>query len=159
MTSGRIDVRDIAGGLRLRTTAGAMRMTGVSGAVWARSLSGTITGAALTAPTADVAVTSGAVRLSGRRVPRRLLAVLLVIALVATGTAWFLLRGKDAVVNGSAGVDTRGWEATSDAGKIRVWRFSVDDGPDGAQSAVDLRRGPGSGTWAMALATLRSPDR
>lgn len=63
VTSGRIDVRNLAGGLHLRTTAGVVRMTEVSGEVWARSLSGTITGAALTAPTADVAVTSGAVRL------------------------------------------------------------------------------------------------
>jgi putative adhesin len=63
VASGEIDVRNIAGGLRLRTTAGIVRMTGVSGRTWARSGSGIITGAALTAPTVDAGVTSGEIRL------------------------------------------------------------------------------------------------
>ncbi|MGH3374612.1 MAG: hypothetical protein ACRDP6_07725 [Actinoallomurus sp.] len=63
VASGRIDVRNIAGGLQLRTTAGAVRMTDVSGGIWARSVSGTITGAALTTPKVDAGVTSGAIRL------------------------------------------------------------------------------------------------
>lgn len=74
VTSGKVDVRDLAGGVRLRATAGVVRMTRVSGAIWARSESGTITGTALTAPTVDTAVTSGRIRLGFTGPPERVTA-------------------------------------------------------------------------------------
>lgn len=74
VTSGKVDVRNIAGGVHLRTTAGVVRMTGVAGGIWARSVSGTITGAALTAPKVDAGVTSGAIRLGFTGPPERVTA-------------------------------------------------------------------------------------
>jgi hypothetical protein len=74
VTSGEIDVRNIAGALHLRTKAGVVRMTGVSGGIWARSGSGMITGAALTAPKVDAGVTSGEIRLGFTGAPEQVAA-------------------------------------------------------------------------------------
>jgi len=80
------------------------------------------------------------------------------VVLLAVAATVLVLRDDEAVVNGSADVDTSGWQASSDVGDVRVLRFSLSDGPEGADSAVDLRRGPGTGKWALALARLRQPE-
>jgi hypothetical protein len=124
VTSGKIDVRNIAGGLHLRTTAGIVRMTDVSGGIWARSRSGTIAGTALTAPKVDAEVTSGQIRLGFTGPPEQ------VTAATASGTVsigvppGFRYRVGGTTASGSRHVDP----ALVDAGSSRIITLTAVSG-------------------------------
>jgi hypothetical protein len=124
VASGRIDVRNIAGGLHLRATAGVVRMTGVSGRVWARSDSGTITGTALTAPNVDAGVSSGAVRLGFSGPPER------VTATAASGAVSIgVPPGSRYRVGGTTGSGARHVDPTLvDAGSSRAITLTTGSG-------------------------------
>lgn len=66
--------------------------------------------------------------------------------------------GANGVVNSQAAAGLNGWSADSAAGPVQLTRVSLTAGPDGATSAVQLRREGGNGDWAMALAKLDAPD-
>src|SRR5438067_833186 len=83
--------------------------------------------------------------LKGMMVGAIVLALLVVTAVVGLPR----LRGDfNAVVNGSAEVNAAGWQAASDGGEVGVQRFTLQDGPKGLHTAVDLRRAEGQGSWA-----------
>lgn len=66
--------------------------------------------------------------------------------------------GPNSVVNGQVAAGLTGWTADSAAGPVKLTRVALAGGPDGAASAVDLRRDGGKGDWALALAKLDAPD-
>jgi hypothetical protein len=63
----------------------------------------------------------------------------------------------ESVVNGSGATNTTGWRGASNAGPIGIKALGGVQASFGATTGVQLSRGSGPGTWAYALAELRSP--
>jgi beta-glucanase (GH16 family) len=61
------------------------------------------------------------------------------------------------VHNPDANVDLSGWSVSSDAGVFRMARVGASSNPAGTSTAVDLQRGSGTGSWAVALVALNAP--
>lgn len=68
------------------------------------------------------------------------------------------VASAEAVPNGSASSDTTGWSASSAAGPVRTSRATDLAGPFSGSTAMNFSRSGGSGSWAFALGTLRSPE-
>ncbi|MFI5842541.1 glycoside hydrolase family 16 protein [Catenuloplanes sp. NPDC051500] len=98
---------------------------------------------------------------------RGLFAAALVIAtLVLPGTPGALAAsasgapgasGAEGVLDGSVAAATHGWTASAVTGGIGLRRVTGVTGPFTAKTAMEISRGSGTGSWALALAPMRNP--
>jgi beta-glucanase (GH16 family) len=80
---------------------------------------------------------------------------LVVVALSVTSG---LTSSREDVLNPSAATNLSYWSASSDAGEMSLSRVTVQHGPGGVSTAVEVRREGGEGNWAFALCGLRRPE-
>jgi hypothetical protein len=81
--------------------------------------------------------------------------VLLFLSIVTINEA----RARDeAVLNPSAEAHLSDWRAACSDGPMSLARVEIDDGPDGASTAVEVRHPGGAREWCMALVGLRDPQ-
>lgn len=115
----------------------------------------------------DVAASSGpapraepSVRRGDRPRRRRLCLIAVAFLALMAGTVAVVgfQREGDRVANGNATYDVEGWSVRSDAGPMSVKRVRIADGPNGINTAADIRRqGTAQGSWARTMISLRNP--
>ncbi|GAA3348135.1 hypothetical protein GCM10020358_65430 [Amorphoplanes nipponensis] len=75
-----------------------------------------------------------------------------------TATTAAATTGADLVVNGTGALGTVGWSGGSEAGALSFQSISSVTGFSVATQGMQISRPGGTGSWAMALAALRSPE-
>ena len=81
--------------------------------------------------------------------------VLLLLGVTTVGTG----SGEDeAVLNPAARDNLSDWRAGCDDGALSLDRVQIDDGPQDASTAVEVRHPGGAREWCMAMALLEEPD-